>query len=207
MSRRNTRSGEVIEPKVSRRSEAARHAILQATARLLETGGRSFETLTIESIAAEAGVGKQTIYRWWSNKAAVVLEAIATGHLEMEYTSIPETGDIDADLCTWMDSMSREASAEPNTSMAEHMISALMASDHSTKKALSDSGILQHPPLMRRLHAEVESGRLREDIDPRAVAAALVDPVRIQMLTIGHVDSEWARSLVKAVLEGVRTGR
>lgn len=51
----------------------ARKAILNATARLLER--IPLKTLAIECIAREAGVGKSTIYRWWPNKAAIVIDA------------------------------------------------------------------------------------------------------------------------------------
>src|ERR1700712_4585780 len=57
------------------RSEEARQAILVPA---LEIGAESgYATLTIEGIAARAGVGKQTIYRWWPTKADVLLEAAA----------------------------------------------------------------------------------------------------------------------------------
>lgn len=39
------------------------------------------QQISIESIAREAGVGKATIYRWWSSKAAVVIEAFLHTHL------------------------------------------------------------------------------------------------------------------------------
>ena len=60
-----------------RRSERSHRAILAATQELLVEG--SYPELTIEGIAARAGVGKQTIYRWWPSKAALVLEAYLTG--------------------------------------------------------------------------------------------------------------------------------
>ena len=64
------------------RSEAARLAILRATARLfLEKG---FGQLSIEGIAAEAGVGKQTIYRWGPTKSDLVAEALIEGMLMPE---------------------------------------------------------------------------------------------------------------------------
>lgn len=55
------------------RSDEARKAILNSTLALLKNVG--FEELSIEGIAARAGVGKATVYRWWPNKAAVVIDA------------------------------------------------------------------------------------------------------------------------------------
>lgn len=58
------------------RSEAARQAILEATRALLEVN--TVRDLTIETIAKQAGVSKSTIYRWWPNKAAIVIDAVET---------------------------------------------------------------------------------------------------------------------------------
>jgi len=58
-----------------RRNDAAKDAILDAAFSLLSTNGT--EGLTIEAIAAQAGVGRQTIYRWWPSKGAVVADALA----------------------------------------------------------------------------------------------------------------------------------
>jgi AcrR family transcriptional regulator len=55
------------------RSAHARKAILDATAKLL--ADMPLKHLAIEHIAREAGVGKATIYRWWPNKAAIVIDA------------------------------------------------------------------------------------------------------------------------------------
>jgi AcrR family transcriptional regulator len=56
------------------RSEASRQRILCAARDLLEE--RGLGALTIEAIAERSGTSKVTIYRWWSHKAAIVLEAI-----------------------------------------------------------------------------------------------------------------------------------
>jgi len=55
------------------RCQTARKAILDATVRLLDR--MTLQSLAIECIACEAGVGKATIYRWWPNKAAIVIDA------------------------------------------------------------------------------------------------------------------------------------
>jgi AcrR family transcriptional regulator len=60
------------QPDPNRRSEQSRQAILAAAAELCVEIG--YAATTVEAIAARAGVGKQTIYRWWPSKAAVLLE-------------------------------------------------------------------------------------------------------------------------------------
>jgi AcrR family transcriptional regulator len=81
-------------PDPARRSERAHAAILDAARRLVIRDG--YDRLTIEAIAATAGVGKQTIYRWWPSKAAVALDTLAP-KVE-QHTGFPDTGDLAADL-------------------------------------------------------------------------------------------------------------
>lgn len=61
------------------RSEVTRSQILAATVRLLEQ--QSVQSISIEGIAREAGVGKATIYRWWDSKAHVVIDAFMEHHV------------------------------------------------------------------------------------------------------------------------------
>jgi len=56
------------------RSESARERILVAARELLDE--RGLRAMTIEAIAERAGTSKVTVYRWWSHKAAVVLDAM-----------------------------------------------------------------------------------------------------------------------------------
>src|SRR5690606_31458157 len=69
-------------------------AILDAVLRLLEAEG--YGALTIEGVARRAGVGKQTIYRWWKCKAELVLEAYAN-HAASK-SPVPDKGSLRADL-------------------------------------------------------------------------------------------------------------
>jgi AcrR family transcriptional regulator len=57
------------------RSAAAQEKILAATAELLSEGG--FQAVTMEAVAARAGVAKTTLYRWWPNRAAVALDCVS----------------------------------------------------------------------------------------------------------------------------------
>ena len=55
------------------RDEEVRKRILDSSAQLLEQ--RCFDEITVDAIAEQSGAGKATVYRWWPNKAAVLIEA------------------------------------------------------------------------------------------------------------------------------------
>ncbi|MFD1049377.1 TetR/AcrR family transcriptional regulator, partial [Kibdelosporangium lantanae] len=56
------------------RSEDAKRAVLSTALSLCERDG--YANVTIKAIADEAGVGRQTVYRWWSDKAEIVMDAL-----------------------------------------------------------------------------------------------------------------------------------
>src|SRR6516164_9087155 len=80
------------------RSEAARRAILRSTLRLLRTAG--FGELSIEAIAADANVGKATVYRWWPNKGALVVDAFSSS--VRRQLLFPDTGSVYSDMSLQM---------------------------------------------------------------------------------------------------------
>jgi len=80
------------------RSEQARRAIFRSTLKLLQRS--SFSGLTIEAIAADADVGKATVYRWWPNKGALVVDAFASSaESELHF---PNTGSVYLDMSLQM---------------------------------------------------------------------------------------------------------
>lgn len=81
-------------PNPLRRNETSRRAILDAALQLCAEAG--YKRLTIEAIAARAGVSKKTIYRWWPSKGAVVLDAVDA--VATTVVSHRATGDLIADL-------------------------------------------------------------------------------------------------------------
>lgn len=79
-----------------RPSEQVRSEILAAAGRLLLSEGMG--SFTVERVAALAGASKVTIYKWWPSKGALALEGYATTVADV--LSVPDTGDIEADLTT-----------------------------------------------------------------------------------------------------------
>ena len=76
------------------RSEQARRAVLEAADDLLAE--RGFAGVTIEGIAAAAGVAKQTIYRWWDSKTDILMDALLTD--AAEHLTPADRGDLGDDL-------------------------------------------------------------------------------------------------------------
>jgi AcrR family transcriptional regulator len=76
------------------RSEQARIAVLEAADDLLAE--RGLAGVTIEGIAARAGVAKQTIYRWWGSKNDILFDALIAD--AGEHFTAPGHGDLGRDL-------------------------------------------------------------------------------------------------------------
>ncbi|WP_422773812.1 TetR/AcrR family transcriptional regulator [Plantactinospora sp. WMMC1484] len=149
-----------------RRNEEARQAILDAALRLLTAphdGG-----LTVDLLAHEAGVGKQTIYRWWQSKWAVLLEALTDWGEAL--VPVPDTGSLRGDLCTFLAHTFARAK-EPATAVVLRTLAAEAARDPGTAE------LFRQFTRTRRdaLHAIVRRGREREELGPELDLELLVD--------------------------------
>ncbi|MFE7426966.1 TetR/AcrR family transcriptional regulator [Streptomyces sp. NPDC057545] len=196
-------------PDSSRRSERSRRAIHDAALALV--GEVGYRATTIEAIAARAGVGKQTIYRWWPSKAAVLLEAFVAlgersgrqggGHGEGHESDgageqgFPDTGDLAADLKTVMratvDELTDPAFEAPTRALAaEGIVDPELGAAFVQK--LLEPGLRLYEA---RLRAAQEAGRVRADADPQIALELLVGPLthrwllRTRPLTHAYVDA------------------
>lgn len=174
-----------------RRNAAAREAILDATFELLRAQGTG--GVTIDAIAEAAGVGRQTIYRWWPTKGAVVAEAMTRGARAMVPPRM--TGSFHGDLrCFLADSFA--ALQDPGTRRALRQLASAAVHDEHV------AGVLAEFTAQRRaaLHALLEQGVASGDIAPTADLAMLTDlayGVLWYRLLVGHapLDAGAARDL------------
>ncbi|WP_236794974.1 TetR/AcrR family transcriptional regulator [Amycolatopsis sp. GM8] len=83
------------------RSEQARAAVLHAVDDLVVEVG--YGAMTLKGIAERAGVSRQTIYRWWSTKAEILLEASAID--ARQELDVPAHGNAAADLGAYLDAL------------------------------------------------------------------------------------------------------
>ncbi|KFK89168.1 TetR family transcriptional regulator [Streptomyces sp. JS01] len=176
-------------PDSSRRSDRSRRAILDAALALVTEVG--YRRTTIEGIAARAGVGKQTIYRWWPSKAAVLMDAFldlagrsAEGAGSGEDApsdevaqGIPDTGDLVADLKlvlrATVDELNDPVLEAPTRALtAEGIVDAKLGAAFVHK--LLDPQLALY---VTRLRAAQEAGDVRADVDPRIALELLIGPL------------------------------
>ncbi|WP_242883850.1 TetR/AcrR family transcriptional regulator [Actinomadura litoris] len=164
-------------PNEQRRSERSRRAILDAALELCRE--RGLAKMTVEEIAKRAGVGKQTIYRWWGSKAAVLQEAL--NERVNSTIDFPYTGDLRADLHT---QMSRVAEAFGSEDFAPYT-GLIAAAQEDPEVAAS---LRQHmiEPRVRaceeRLRRGQEEGQIREDFDIDTLVEMLYGPLYYRLL-------------------------
>ena len=190
-------------PRGRPRSAAAHQAVLNAVARLLEEQHLDYESLTIEGIAAEAGVGKQTIYRWWSTKASVLLEAILGGHVTMNIGEVPDTGDLREDLQQWLQELRQNIFNAQSISLARSLVTAAIVEEVDLENYLTQHSLELTAVPYRRLSIEADRGGLRPDTDLSVVLGALVYPIILRLISGGTPEPEWFDSLVDIVILGV----
>ncbi|MGD3105144.1 TetR/AcrR family transcriptional regulator [Streptomyces sp. YGL11-2] len=190
-------------PDASRRSERSRRAIFDAALALV--GEVGYEKLTIEGIASRAGVGKQTIYRWWPSKAAVLLDAFGAVVDTYDQEGLPDTGDLAADLKTVLrataDEFSDAAWQAPYRALA-----AAGANDEELSRTFV--GRLMEPGIrvyVERLRSAQEAGEVAPDLDVRIAAEMLLSPFSQRwLMRTGELTHDYVDTLVDQVLRGLR---
>lgn len=179
------------------RSEAARQAILRAAADLLVE--RGYDGLTIEGIAARAGVGKQTIYRWWTSRGEVVAEALFEGLLLPERLTVPDSGDIRADLRTWMTGLSAFLDDGRGETLVRSIITAA-TQNADIAGHLTDSFVATESLSARLTTAVGTVPNLTPGVDVGAVSDMILGALLVRVLGHQRLDDATIDALVDAVV-------
>lgn len=182
------RSGPVRNPE-------AREAILAATAALFTTDG--YDRLTVEGIAAAAKVGKQTIYRWWPDRASLVADCLLEGRLYKRALAVPDTGNIRTDLITWITQIVTTLGAANHSSLLLSLIAA-GATNESVGRRLHDS-LVSDPALFGRLQVAAHAGQL-PDTTPEAISEALIGVLVIRSVAHKELDTNIIERTVDLLL-------
>jgi AcrR family transcriptional regulator len=176
--------------------------VLAAT--LEELADRGYAALSIESVARRAGVHKTSVYRHWTDRQALVLDALTTnvaGGLV-----IPDTGSFETDLSEFARGLVAWLTSPPGNAVVQATVA-------------DASRVLEIGDLQRRFYAErlqrdevmirraIDRGEIPADTDPAEVIKALIGPIYLRLLiTAEPIDATTADRATELVLAAVRAG-
>lgn len=183
------------------RNVETQKSILSASYDLLLESGLG--TVTVEKIAERAGVSKATIYKWWTNKADVVMDgflAAAAARLP-----VPDTGSVFNDILIHATSLARFLTSREGKIIRE------LIGEGQFDLGLAEAYRTRyfHP---RRLEAKqllergVHRGELRENLDLDLSIDLIYGPIFYRLLVIGeNLDDVYVESLVKYSFTGIKS--
>src|SRR5919206_3095299 len=180
------------------RSDRAHRAFLDAfLSQLIHEG---FADLRLEHVAAEAGVGKATIYRRWPSKEALALDLLM--QLAAPHIAIEDVGDTRAELLAAVTNAMRAVTDTPFGPVIRALLSQI-----AINPALGDpfrASVVQgrRDEIARVVKRAIMRGDLRPDADVDVATELLVGPVYFRLMFGGELNQAFAERVVEALLHG-----
>lgn len=183
------------------RSEEAHQAILDATLELLAEVG--YSALTVEGIANRAGVGKATIYRRWSSKLPLVVDAFG-GLPALEDA---DTGSLAEDLKTMLRAYLELFHASP-LAIVLPSLAGERAHNPELSQLFDPMMKVRRQPLLRAFERAAKRGEVAPDLDHELAADLVVGPIAVRLFfTGGRVRPELVDPIVDLALAGIANAR
>jgi len=191
------------------RSAQAHQAIIDATLELLAEEG--FQGLSIEAVAARAGVGKTTIYRRWPSKDELVMEALR--HVQID-VPVMDTGNFRNDLAALLKTVYQGLMAHPPPFLGK--LALKFIGEYQTNPEIFRDALTQLVfPRFQRFFHMVEQAQTREeirgDLDPELVMDLVVGSLyfhwvmRTLMPTSSTSPVDWIEQVIDAIMQGIGT--
>lgn len=183
------------------RDEVARSRILGAALEVLQDVG--YSNTTTDAIAERAGASKATIYRWWANKTAVVIEALR--RQVAREAPFPDTGDLATDIHQQLQNFVHFLEGWRGRVFKAFMAAA--QSDSAFADSFRADWILPRRAEAREIfERHRDGGRLRPDVDLELLLDVMYGPIYFRLLA-GHgpLDSDFARAVGDMTLRSLVT--
>lgn len=183
----------------ARRSPESADAILEAAeAVLIENGYAGF---SIEAVARRARAGKPTIYRWWPNKASLLLEVYQRQKRDIDY---PDTGSIEEDLFGFARSLFVHWRETPSGGIFRSLL-AEAQSDASAAEALAGYAAGRRANTGKIVARAKQRGEVAADVDAEQVADMVASYAWVHLLT-GRLDEDDAtlRRAIRMIVNGIK---
>ena len=188
-----------VRPAGRPRSVEAEDAIIDATIALLVEEG--FDRVSMEGVAARAGVGKATIYRRWPSKEALVIDAVAR---RSDPVPVEATGSVADQLTTLLEGIlttSRTGAGRLLPCMIGASVSNPALATHYREQIMAP----RRERVATILRRAMANGELRADLDVEVAVDQTVGPLVYRIVLTGaeSVDPAYCRTVVESTLRGL----
>ncbi|PPH15337.1 MULTISPECIES: TetR/AcrR family transcriptional regulator [unclassified Rathayibacter] len=162
-------------------------------------GTEGLPRLTMEGVAARAGVGKQTLYRSWPSTGAILFDALLARSLTPDgAVAVPDSGDLRADLLLLVTG----TAAELSDPVAEPLLRAVTAAIQTDTELAAQYRTLLLEPQLSAIAARLASGGAA---DPSGAAELLLGPILHRwLLRSGPFTGAWVEGHVGRVVRALR---
>lgn len=176
--------------------------ILDAAVAVLTEQG--FAGVTVDNVAATAGVSKATIYRRWSTKEALLLEAASC--LSGAPDELPDTGSLRGDLVALYEGFLPALIDGIPGQMLPQMV-AEGTRNPEIRALLADFADERRTRWRTVLERAVDRGELVDGVDVEVVVDCLTGPLFTRLLVTGRpLTPALAEQILDVVLGGVTKG-
>ena len=183
------------------RSARNRAAVLDSAIELLAEG--SYEQLSMENIAARAGVHKTTVYRRWPTKADLVADAIRAR--SQAAVPLPDTGSLHGDLRAFARAIANNIGSDTGGHMTRTLVAASVTSHEvqaRTPQFWAERLALAAEIIERAKHR----GELPDHVDANLIIETLIGPLYVRLLLTGEpIDTRLADRVADIVAAGAQT--
>jgi AcrR family transcriptional regulator len=179
------------------RSVQVHDAVISTTKRLLET--LEYPAISVDKIVAESGVSKRTIYRWWNNKAEIILEAIASDDIPE-----PNTGKLEQDLTLLLTGIFERVTTDPKAAAIRGLLADAQF-DEDFAKEFRAYIAKRRQVCLNILKCAVERKEIKKTVNLELIADLIYGPYWYRLL-IGHAElsEAFAKELVRTILAGMK---
>jgi AcrR family transcriptional regulator len=182
------------------RNRSYDRVILDATLEILNAEG--YAGLTIDSVAARTGVGRPTIYRRWSSKAALVIAALTQSP---GLSPVPNTGRVRDDLLAFEADQVRMMDQPASRRITAGLVADLVADPELADTYVRDYIGLRRASVWQALQRGIDRGELRPDADLALIYDMLIGPLFMRAVVRGEqLGPDMAAKTVDSVLAAYR---
>ena len=176
--------------------------MIVATVDLIDKIG--YRSVTVDAVARASGVSKSTIYRHWSSRATLVLDAFTCA--TDESTEVADSGDAIADLRTYLLKLAFRLNFRGAAPIMTGLISEALTDQEFAKSFRAKVIEARRGAFLQILRRGQQRGQIRTDVDLQSVVDAVYGSIHHRLLMTGEpIDARFASALTDFARQGLAT--